>query len=63
MGKVDLVMFDNRILLVPLINLDLLRGQTLWAFPELLDIFWNHLSKNSAVFPVSSHKLSSEIPL
>ena len=63
MGKLDLVMFDNRILLVPLIKLDLLQGQTLWAFPELLDIFLNNLSKNSAVFLVSSHKLLSEIPL
>ena len=55
-------MFGNRILLVPLINLDLLQGQTLWAFPELLNIFWNNLSKDSSVFPVSSHNLFSEIP-
>ena len=37
--------------------------QTLWAFPELFDIFLNRLSNNSAVFPVSSHKLFSEVPL
>ena len=63
MGKLNLVMFDDRILVVALINLDLLQGQTLWASPELLDIFFNNLSKNSAVFPVSCHKLFSEIPL
>ena len=56
-------MFDERIYLIPLINLDLLQRQTLWAFPELFDIFLNRLSENSAVFPVSSHKLFSEVPL
>ena len=44
-------------------NLDLLQGQTLWAFPELLDILLNNLSENSAVFPVSGHNMLPEIPL
>lgn len=57
------IMFDNRILLVPLINLDLLQGQTFWAFPELLNIFWNNLSEDSSVFPVSGDNLFSGIPL
>ena len=38
-------------------------GSTYTRVNTVFDIFLNRLSKNSAVFPVISHKLFSEVPL